>query len=94
MPLKTANHYYVLHKIIALPARIFYNKFVQYLLDFPYVGLGNIQRNCILCTEADLSCCSKSIITVCPANKAVYRMRIVTFESSLFFRTADNYSLC
>jgi hypothetical protein len=31
VPLKTANHYYVFHKIIALPERIFYNKFAQYL---------------------------------------------------------------
>jgi hypothetical protein len=42
VPLKTTNHYYVLHKIIALPARIFGNKFIQYLLDFPYFGLDNI----------------------------------------------------
>jgi len=45
--LKTANRCYVLHKIIALPARIFYNKFAQYLLELPYFGLDNIQCNCV-----------------------------------------------
>jgi len=47
VPLKMANHYYVLHKIIALPERFFDNKFAQYLFDFPYFGLDNIQRSCI-----------------------------------------------
>jgi hypothetical protein len=92
--LKTTNHCYVLHKIIILPARIFCNKFSQYLLDFPYFGLDNLQRNYILFAEADLSYCSKSTITMCPANKAVYCAQIVTCESSLFFQTADNYNSC
>jgi hypothetical protein len=40
--LKTASPYFVLHNIIVLPARIS-DKFAQYLLDFPYLGLDNIQ---------------------------------------------------
>jgi hypothetical protein len=38
---KTASRYFVLHNIIAIPARIS-DKFSQYLLAFPYFGLDNI----------------------------------------------------
>jgi hypothetical protein len=38
---KTVSRYFVLHSIIALPARIS-DKFAQYLLDSPYFGLDNI----------------------------------------------------
>ena len=72
VPLKTASRYFVLHKIISLPARISDDKFVQYLLDFTYFGLDKIQCNYILFTEADLSHCSNGSITVCSADKAVY----------------------
>ena len=94
VPLKTASRYFVLHKIIALPARISDDKFAQYTLDFLYFGLDNIQRNYILFTEADLSYCSKGSITVCPANTAIYSTQVVTCESSLFFQTADAHNLC
>jgi hypothetical protein len=94
VPLKTASRYFVLYKIIALPARISGDRFAQYSLDFLYFGLDNIQRNYILFTEADLSYCSKTSITVCPANKAIYSTQIVTCESSLFFQTTDDHSLC
>jgi hypothetical protein len=72
VPLKTARRYFVLHKTISIPARISDDKFVQYLLDFTYFGLGNIHRIYILFTEADLIHCSKGSITVCFADKAVY----------------------
>ena len=77
VPLKTASRYFVLYKTIALPARIFYDKFVKYLLDFTYLGQDNIQRKYILFTEEDLSHCSKGSITVCSADKAVYSIQIV-----------------
>lgn len=62
--LKTTSRYFVLHNIIALPARIYDNKFAQYLLDFPYFGLDNIQLFYILFTETELSHCSKGSIIV------------------------------
>ena len=94
VPLKTASRYFVLHKINSLPARISDDKFAQYSLDFLCFSLDNIQRKYILFTEADLSHCTTSSITVCPANKAIYSTHIVTCESSLFFQTADDHSLC
>lgn len=94
VPLKTASHYFVLHKIISLPARNSDDKFVQYILDFTYFGLDNIQRNYILFTKADLSHCTKGSITVCSADKEIYSTQIVTSESSLFFQTTFYYKLC
>jgi hypothetical protein len=70
--IKDSQSLFLLHKIISLPARISDDKFVQYLLDFIYFGLDNIQRNLILFTEADLSHCSKGSITVFSADKAIY----------------------
>lgn len=92
--MKTASRYFVLHKIIALPARISDDTFAQYLLEFPYFGVDNIQRNFILFTKADLSYCNESTITVFPPNKAIYSMQVVTCESNLYFQTANNYNLC
>ena len=94
VPLKTASRYFVLYKTIALPARIFDDKFVKYLLDFTYLGQDNIQRKYILFTEEDLSHCSKGSITVCSADKAVYSIQIVKSESSLFFQTTNYYKWC
>lgn len=62
--LKTASRYIVLHKITALLTHTSDNKCPQYLLEFPYFSIDNIQCNYILFTEADLSYCSKSSITV------------------------------
>ena len=93
VPLKTASRYFVLHKIISLPARISDDIFVQYLLDFKYFGVDNIQRNYVLFAEADLSHCSEGSIAVCSADKAIYNTQIVTSESSLFSRrqTTTNF---
>jgi len=94
VPLKTVSRYFVLHKTTALPARIFDDKFVQYLLDFTYLDQDNIQRKYILFTEEDLSRCSKASITVCSADKAMYSIQIVKSESSLFFQTTNYYKWC
>jgi hypothetical protein len=53
VPLSSANHRFCLHIVIALPTRIFNDTFVQYLLDFPYFGIDNIQRNYVSTTEID-----------------------------------------
>ena len=80
--------------MIALTTRILNDTFVQYSLDFPYIGIDGIQRSYILLTETDLKLCAESGITMCPANRAIFRRRVITSESSLFFRTPDSQSLC
>ena len=80
--------------MIALTTRILNDTFVQYSLDFPYIGIDGIQRNYILLTETDLKHCAENGITRCPANRAIFRRRVITSESSLFFRTPDSQSLC
>lgn len=100
VPLKTASRYFILHKIIALPTRISDDINVQYLLDFTYFGIDNVQRNYILFTEPDLSHCSKGSITGCSVDKAIYCTQIsnVRIEPVFFrrqttkIRVRENYS--
>jgi len=68
--LKTANHYYVLHKIIALPARIFIINLLNTYLTYHISAKITFSATNVLFEEADSSYCSKSTITVCI--KAVY----------------------
>ena len=62
MPLKTASLYFVLHKIISLPARISDDKFVLNLIGFTYFGVDKIQRKYILFTEADYVTAVKGVL--------------------------------
>ena len=87
IPLKTPTQHFTLYQIITLPERIFVDRFFQYSIDFPYLGLQTGQRNYILLTEAEFNKCTKGDITVCPANTAVYGARQLTCEHSLFFQT-------
>jgi hypothetical protein len=66
VPLKTANSYFTLYKIIALPTRVSDGKLIQYFVNFPYFALSHNQRNFILTTEADLRRCTEGTVTVCP----------------------------
>jgi hypothetical protein len=47
IPLKTANRYVTLYKVIALPTGISDNNFAQFLPDFMHFGLDTIQRHYI-----------------------------------------------
>ena len=92
VPLSSANRRFILHRVIDLHTRIFNDKFVQYSLDFPYLGIDSIQRNYILLTETDSKIFTESCVTMCPANRAVFSTRVINCESSLFFQMPD--SLC
>ena len=94
VPLKTADSYFTLYRIIALLTRLTNDKLIRYQIDFPYFGLNHNQHDYVLLNEADLHRCTVSTTTVCPANMAVYSTQIVSCESSLFFQTADNYRVC
>ena len=92
--LKTANRHFVLYKILALPTRIFNDTFVQYLPEFLFFGIDTVQHNYILYTEAELSHCTQSSITVCLANAATYSPQMKTCELSLYLHTTDNQNWC
>jgi len=64
VPLKTAGRHFVLYKILTLPTRIVNDTFIQYLPEFPYFGINNIQHNYILFTQAELSYCNKKSISM------------------------------
>jgi len=94
VPLKSANHYFTLFKVISLPTRVSFNKFVQYSVDYSYLGIQNSQRAYLMLTEADYSRCKKASITICPANMPVYNTQKVTCLSSLFFQSANTRRVC
>ena len=94
VPLKTANRHFVLYRIFTLPTRVANGTFIQYLPEFLYIGINDIQHNYVLYTEAELNHCTKGIITVCPADKAIYSTCVVTCASSLFFQLPDSHISC
>ena len=81
--LKRSNRHFVLYKILAFPTPLFNDTFVQYLPAFLFVVIDTIQQNCILFTEAELSHCTQSSITVRPASAALYSTQMKTRELSL-----------
>jgi hypothetical protein len=80
---KTDSRHFVLYKIFTLPTRVANGTFIQYLSEFLYFGINDIQHNYVLYTEAELNHCTKGIITVCPAAKAIYR--VIQEESALLW---------
>jgi hypothetical protein len=94
VPLKTASQQFTLYKIIGLPSRMSDNNFVKYSIDFPYFGIDDSHRDSILLTEAHRGSCTKSSITLCPADIAIYNVQTVTRESSLFFQDTTSNKLC
>jgi len=52
VPLSSTNYRFVLFRVIALPTRILNDTFVQYSLDFLYIGINGIQRN--YCNECNI----------------------------------------
>ena len=64
VPLSSTNYRFVLYIVIDLTTPILNDTFVQYLLEFPHIGMDGIQRNYIMLTETDLKLCTESGITV------------------------------
>ena len=94
VPLKPENRQFTLFKTITLQIRISSDKYVQYLLDYTYLGLQHSQQAYILLTETGFNRCKKNTLTVCPADIAVYQAQALTCEISLYFQKSDNQHLC
>jgi hypothetical protein len=94
VPLKSVSNYFTLYRIITLPERVHSDKFVQYVVTYPYLGLRSNQHDYILLTEAQFNHCSGNSIVICPANVAVYSAQSLTCEFSLFSQATTEYPLC
>ena len=94
VPLKSADQYFTLYEIIVLPSRVSGFNFVQYSLDYSYIGLSPSQRDYVLITEAYLKRCTSNSITLCPADVAIYNTHIKSCELSLFFQATNSNTLC
>ena len=94
VPLKTADIYFTLFRLIALPTQISPDKFVKYSVDFEFFALQHKRRSYLLLIEGDYNRCEKGSITICPATTAVYNTQSLKCEASLFFRTEGTNRLC
>ena len=89
IPLKTADSYFTLFKLIPLPMQIAPDKFVRYSVNFEYLALQHKRRSYLLFTEADYSGCDKGSVTICAAKTTAYNTQTLTCEASLFFRSEE-----
>jgi hypothetical protein len=94
IPLKSANRYFSLFRIVTLPTYVAPDKFVQIQTDCVYFGIQRSQRDYILLSEAYVNRCKRSDITVCPADTPVYDTHTLTCESSLFFQNTATHHPC
>jgi hypothetical protein len=94
IPLKPANRYFTLFKIITLPVRVFSDKFVQYSVDYSYIGLQHNQQAYILFTETGFNRCKRGTFTICSADVAVYNEQALKCEISLYSQAKDTHRLC
>ena len=58
VPLKSAESYFTLYRIIALPMRLINDKLIRYQVDFPDFSLNHNQHDYVLLNEADLRRCT------------------------------------
>jgi len=87
-PLKTTDQHFALYKIITLPERITPNRFVQYLIDYPYFGLHVNLHDCFLFTESHYKHFTINSNVICPAYTAIYSAQTLTCEFSLLMTIA------
>jgi hypothetical protein len=94
IPLKSIDLSFTLYKITVLPERISYDKFVQYVIEYPYLAIQVSQQGYIPFTEKDYSKCVASSITICPLDLAVFNTRRLTCAARLFFQSPNSQHLC
>jgi len=94
VPLRTADSYFELYKVIALPTKLSDNKFIRYQIEFPCFALGHNQHNYALLMDKDRCLCTEGLLTACQANTATYNAQIKSCTSSLFFQDTESYGMC
>ena len=94
IPLETVSQHFILYKIIALPERITFDKFVKYSVEYSYLGIQTSHRDYILFSERDFSKCNKGDIVICPADTTIYSAQRLICVFSLYFQTVSHYHLC
>ena len=92
--LKSTDRYFILYKIVTLPERISFNRFVRYLVDYPYFGVHSNQLDYPVLTEEQYNHCTSGSIVICPIYTAIYNTRTLSDPSSLYFQSSNNYRLC
>jgi hypothetical protein len=94
IPKKTAGPIFTFYRMIALPIKIFNDIFAVYNFDSDSFMLANYQRIYLLMTNAGVRKYATGSITVCPADKALLDVEILTCESQLYFQKAAKNGIC
>ena len=94
VPLKSTDRYFTLYKILTLPEYISPNRFVQYLIDYPYIAIHGNQLDYLLFTEQQYNHCTSGSIAICPTHTAIYDAQTLSCEFSLYLQHSKNYQLC
>jgi len=87
VPLKSTDRHFTLYKVVTLPEQISSNRFVRYLIDYPYFGIHNNQLDYLLFTEEQYSHCTSGSIVICPIYTAIYNARTLSCALVYTFRT-------
>ena len=95
VPMKTFDRHFTLYRLVTLPHRVGNSRnFVQLMVDFPYLLIGDSKQRYLLYTQADVERCTGKSISVCPVDTQVYSTAVLTCELSLFFQKEEVRNLC
>ena len=62
IPLKPANRYFDWFRMFTLPVRVSSDQFVQYSVDYSYIGLQHSQETYTLLTGTDFNRCKRALL--------------------------------
>lgn len=75
MPLKRYNRHLELFKIVVIPARIFDNTYVKFVVE-NYFAVNLLQSTYFAMRGTEILKCKGKDLMICPASQAVYSMEI------------------
>jgi hypothetical protein len=95
IPLKTSDRLFNIYKVFTLPYKIAeLNKYVQMIINFPYLVSDSAGQRFLLWTDADVEKCRGKDFIICPADSPLFNNYLSTCESSLFFQNHAARHMC
>ena len=88
--LKSTDRYFTMYKIVNLAEYISFNRYVKYLIDYPYVAIHGNQLDYLLFTEEQYNHCTRGSIALCPIHTAIYNAQTLSCEFSLYLQHSKN----
>jgi hypothetical protein len=95
VPMKTFDRHFTLYRLVTLPHRVGNSRnFVQLMVNFPYLLIGDSKQRYLLYTQADIESCTGKPILIYPVDTQVYSTIVLTCELSIFFKKEEARNLC